>query len=76
MIQRDSGRMPLITLLGDDMAIEEADLLDHIFENLAANDGTPDSEILDTLIKLSASGKAEFVRRMDERYGVKPPRIH
>lgn len=68
--------MSVIAFMDDDMTIEEADLLDHIFENLAENGGTPDSEILDTLINLSVSGKAEFVRRMDERYGVKPPQLH
>lgn len=68
--------MSSIAWTDDDMKIEEEDLLDHIFENLAENDGAPDSEILNTLINLSVSGKAEFVRRMDERYGVKPPQIH
>ncbi|MBI5920905.1 MAG: hypothetical protein HY847_04550 [Betaproteobacteria bacterium] len=62
--------------MDDDMPIRETDLLDHIFENLAENDWAPDSEILDTLMNLSAPGKAEFVRRMDERYGVKPPQLH
>lgn len=58
------------------MTREEAEMLDHVFENIAENDGVPDAEILDALINLSVSGKAEFVRRMDERYGIKPPQIH
>ncbi len=58
------------------MTVEEANLLDQIFEHLAENNGSPNSEILDTLMNLSVSGKAEFVRRMDESYGVKPPPIH
>ncbi|MFA7279625.1 MAG: hypothetical protein WC100_05980 [Sterolibacterium sp.] len=68
--------MSPITLMDDAMTIDEADLLDDIFQNLAENDGTPDADILDALINLSASGKAEFVRRMDQRHGITPPVIH
>ena len=54
--------MSVIAFMDDDMPIRETDLLDHIFENLAENDWAPDSELLDTLMNLSFSGKAEFVR--------------
>jgi len=58
------------------MTRAEADQLDDIFRNLDENDGTPDTDMLDALTKLSLAGKAEFVRRMDERFGVQPPQTH
>ena len=58
------------------MTNEEAAQLNDLFDNLDENDGTPGVELLDALTKLSVESKAEFVRRMDERYGAHPPQIH
>lgn len=58
------------------MTNEESDQLNDIFEHLEEHDGTPDPEILDALTKLSLAGKAEFVRRMDERLGFNPQKSH
>ena len=55
------------------MTNEEADRLNDLFDNLDENDGAPDMELLAALTKLSVESKAEFVRRMDERYDVNSP---
>lgn len=58
------------------MTAEETALLERIFDALAENDGTTDADLLDLLVGMSSMGKAEFVRRMDEKYGVESPRVH
>ncbi len=55
------------------MTNEEADRLNDLFDDLDENDGAPDMELLAALTKLSVESKAEFVRRMDERYDVNSP---
>lgn len=58
---------------GAAMTNEEADRLNDLFDDLDENDGAPDMELLAALTKLSVESKAEFVRRMDERYDVNSP---
>lgn len=58
------------------MTNDEADQLDGIFQYLEEHDGAADPEILEALTRLSTAGKAEFVRRMDERLGFNPPLAH
>ena len=55
------------------MTNEETDRLNDLFDDLDENDGAPDMELLAALTKLSVESKAEFVRRMDERYDVNSP---
>ena len=58
---------------GAAMTNEETDRLNDLFDDLDENDGAPDMELLAALTKLSVESKAEFVRRMDERYDVNSP---
>lgn len=58
---------------GAAMTNGEADRLNDLFDDLDENDGAPDMELLAALTKLSVESKAEFVRRMDERYDVNSP---
>jgi hypothetical protein len=65
-----------VALGGALMTKEEADRLNDMFGRLEMNRGTPDMQLLDELTHLSMESKAEFVRRMDERYGVIPQQVH
>jgi len=48
----------------------EEEILDVFFDLLDANDGFPDPDDLERLMKLTPESKREFMRRMDARVGV------